>query len=238
LNPSICFLNGPQQGQEIPLTQQETTLGRSSQNTIAIPWDTSISRQHARIFDKSGLLWVDDLGSKNGSFLCLPGGAETQLKPHEPHLLLEHARLRLGKHVLCEILGIVTTEDDAMRTAIGGVRNLLQALYDGLPYLDAQVKKEQIALIRRFEQNLLEAANEEELMRIAAEGFNTLHETQEGPTDHPPEESGERPLILDPLPDDLPDPMDPDRLFTIRGIFISDIRKCLPNNHNEGSDHD
>ena len=235
-NPVIRFLSGPQEGQEFVLSQQEITLGRSGENTIKIAWDTSISRQHARIFKKSKLFWFEDLNSKNGSYFCLPNDQDIALQPNKPNLLLDHTRLRLGKHVEFEILGIATSGDDAMRTVIGGMRNLLQALYEGLPYLEPQVKKEQIALIRQFEENVLKAVNEEELMRIAADGFNTLHKTQQEIPEQLTTEGDGKPLQLAPIPDDLPNPNDPDRLFTIRGIFISDIRKYIPNNnHDKGS---
>jgi FHA domain len=232
-NPVLRFLSGPQEGQEFVLSPQEITLGRGDENMIKIAWDTSISRYHARIFKKSGLLWAEDLNSKNGSSLLMPDDQEISMQPHEPHLLLDHVRLRFGKHVEFEILGIAASEEDAMRTVIGGVRDLLQSLYEGLPYLEPQIRKEQITLIRRFEEGLLKAADEEELLRIAVDGFNTLHETRQEIVGPLIEEGDDKPLQLAPIPDDLPDPSDPDRLFTIRGIFISDIRKCIPNNNQE-----
>jgi len=44
------------------------TLGRSSQNDVAIP-DASLSRHHARISLKEGIPYLEDLGSLNGTSL-------------------------------------------------------------------------------------------------------------------------------------------------------------------------
>ena len=43
-------------------------LGRSTQATVPIP-DGSISRQHARLFEREGLWYVEDLGSRNATLL-------------------------------------------------------------------------------------------------------------------------------------------------------------------------
>ena len=47
---------------------QAWTLGRSSQNDVAIP-DPSLSRHHARISLKDGIPYLEDLGSLNGTFI-------------------------------------------------------------------------------------------------------------------------------------------------------------------------
>ena len=44
------------------------TLGRSQSNTVPLG-DASISRNHAQIFFRDGAFWIEDLGSKNGTFL-------------------------------------------------------------------------------------------------------------------------------------------------------------------------
>jgi len=71
------------------------TLGRSSQNDIAIP-DASLSRHHARISLRDGVPYIEDLGSLNGTSL---NGARITA-PHSlgenDEILLGHVPLRLG----------------------------------------------------------------------------------------------------------------------------------------------
>ncbi|MBT7105220.1 MAG: FHA domain-containing protein [Planctomycetes bacterium] len=51
--------------QAISLTSFPTVIGRSSSCDVYIQDDT-ISRNHARIYEKDGALWIEDLGSRNG----------------------------------------------------------------------------------------------------------------------------------------------------------------------------
>jgi len=48
---------------------EEITIGRAPSSTIAITDDTFISQLHARVVRRDGTVWVEDLGSTNGSFL-------------------------------------------------------------------------------------------------------------------------------------------------------------------------
>ena len=45
----------------------EITLGRGTQCTISLADDTYASQLHTRVFHRSGQVWVDDLGSTNGT---------------------------------------------------------------------------------------------------------------------------------------------------------------------------
>lgn len=47
----------------------ELTLGRSPSNAIGLPDDTFASGLHARVFRRDGGVWVEDLGSTNGTHL-------------------------------------------------------------------------------------------------------------------------------------------------------------------------
>jgi len=47
----------------------ETTLGRAPGCAISLPEDTFVSQLHTRVFRRDGELWVEDLGSTNGTFL-------------------------------------------------------------------------------------------------------------------------------------------------------------------------
>lgn len=47
----------------------EVTLGRSSACVVSLDGDTFASSVHARVFPRNGELWLEDLGSTNGTFL-------------------------------------------------------------------------------------------------------------------------------------------------------------------------
>jgi FHA domain len=47
----------------------EATVGRGGGCTISLPADTFASQVHARLVDRDGQLWLEDLGSTNGTFL-------------------------------------------------------------------------------------------------------------------------------------------------------------------------
>ncbi len=48
--------------------QGATTLGRAAECELRLD-DTYVSQQHARIFDRNGNWYVEDLGSTNGTFV-------------------------------------------------------------------------------------------------------------------------------------------------------------------------
>jgi len=60
--------SGPNPGMTFPLEQEEVLLGRDLANDIAIG-DPEVSRRHARFFMQDENLYVEDLGSTNGTFL-------------------------------------------------------------------------------------------------------------------------------------------------------------------------
>ena len=67
---------------KVSLDRPVTTIGRSSMNDLPIS-DKMLSRQHARIVrDGEGALTVEDLGSRNGTFLN--GDRLTTLQPLKP----------------------------------------------------------------------------------------------------------------------------------------------------------
>src|ERR1700749_1968358 len=55
-------------GEEYPLGE-EVTVGRAGGCGVPIPDDTFVSQLHARVFRRDGDLYVEDLGSTNGTYL-------------------------------------------------------------------------------------------------------------------------------------------------------------------------
>jgi len=60
--------SGPNPGMSYPLEQEEILLGRDLGNDITIG-DPEVSRRHARFFMQDDDIYVEDLGSTNGTFL-------------------------------------------------------------------------------------------------------------------------------------------------------------------------
>ena len=71
----------------------EVTLGRGGGCTVPLAFDTFVSQVHARAFDRDGNLWVEDLGSRNGTFV----NGHPVL---EPTRVSKGARVQVGETVL------------------------------------------------------------------------------------------------------------------------------------------
>jgi len=71
----------------------EATLGRGGGCTVPLAFDTFVSQVHARAIDRDGTLWVEDLGSRNGTFV---DGEQV----HEPTRVTKGTRLQVGETVL------------------------------------------------------------------------------------------------------------------------------------------
>ena len=66
---SILWVHGgPDDGHKIQLTTELTLIGRASSNDIVVD-DVEVSRQHAGIRGDRGGHWIEDLGSRNGTFV-------------------------------------------------------------------------------------------------------------------------------------------------------------------------
>ena len=72
---------------------EEITLGRGGGCTVPLAFDTFVSQVHARAFDRDGTLWIEDLGSRNGTFV---NGEPV----HEPTQVAKGARVQVGETVL------------------------------------------------------------------------------------------------------------------------------------------
>ena len=66
--PQIVMRSGPIPGSSYYLEKAEVTLGRDLSNDIPVP-DAEISRRHARFIVKPDGVYIEDLGSTNGTFL-------------------------------------------------------------------------------------------------------------------------------------------------------------------------
>jgi serine phosphatase RsbU (regulator of sigma subunit) len=70
------------QTRTVPLTTDRLTVGRSSTADLSFPEDSGLSRQHMMLAREGNAWFVEDLGSKNGTFLNeAPVKTRTALKP-------------------------------------------------------------------------------------------------------------------------------------------------------------
>jgi FHA domain len=78
------------EGEEFDLDSVQLTIGRGRQNDIAISTDEYASARHARFEPRQDGVWVQDLGSTNGTFL---NGARLE----HPRRLTEGDIVRVGE---------------------------------------------------------------------------------------------------------------------------------------------
>ena len=57
------------EGLDFELNSAQLTVGRGGQNDVALPTDEYASARHARFEPRQDGVWVQDLGSTNGTFL-------------------------------------------------------------------------------------------------------------------------------------------------------------------------
>ncbi len=65
---SLVVLAGPRVGTLVRIEGREVVIGRSLRAELCLD-DDGVSRHHARIRASEGALWVEDLGSRNGTFV-------------------------------------------------------------------------------------------------------------------------------------------------------------------------
>ncbi len=75
-----------------PLLEETSTIGRTGSNTIALP-DSSVSARHARVVRTAEGFTIEDVGSRNGTFV-------NSEKLADKRLLAEGDLVRLGKIIL------------------------------------------------------------------------------------------------------------------------------------------
>jgi pSer/pThr/pTyr-binding forkhead associated (FHA) protein len=71
----VRILQDGSDGPAYPLTPARTILGRKLGHFL-FPDDPLLSRQHVQFYERDGEMWVEDLGSSNGTMLRLRGPAE------------------------------------------------------------------------------------------------------------------------------------------------------------------
>src|SRR5688572_33363938 len=87
----LHFVHGKYEGLEFPLDAESFVAGRSTEADLVLA-DDAVSRKHARFFAARGLVWVRDLGSRNGTHV---NGVAV-----EQHCLRPGDRIAIGSSLL------------------------------------------------------------------------------------------------------------------------------------------
>ncbi|MEO7509433.1 MAG: FHA domain-containing protein, partial [Pyrinomonadaceae bacterium] len=95
------------------LQKDSSLVGRSDPQSNNFPEidltrfdpQTKVSRRHARIWRKGEMFLIEDLGSVNGTVLFSRGNDTIRLAPHQPRVLENGDRLRLGETMLNFVIG-------------------------------------------------------------------------------------------------------------------------------------
>ena len=91
----LYIMSGPHMGQSFEIEGDTLCIGRAPENDIQIR-DKFVSRKHIKILRKESEFFIEDLQSKNGTYLNgeqIPPGVETELKEGLP--------IGIGMSVIC-----------------------------------------------------------------------------------------------------------------------------------------
>ena len=93
--PILHLLNGPGKGRSFEITSKSLFIGRDTDNDIQVQ-DPSVSRKHAKVFQKDSKVFIEDLRSQNGTWI--DGAA---LKSGESYELAEGLPAAVGNILIC-----------------------------------------------------------------------------------------------------------------------------------------
>ena len=105
----LRFISGKYQGGEFPIVpDKQIIVGRSSDLDMVLVEDM-VSRKHARIAMQQDQIWIEDLGSTNGTFVNGEKIKRARLK--------EGDRVLIGTSILKVIAGDAPRDGDRTRSA-------------------------------------------------------------------------------------------------------------------------
>jgi len=223
----ISVLNGTLEGQTFFLEESEITFGRERDNDIVIFNDRNVSRHHCRIFEHNEAIWIEDLKSSNGTFVLKPGLSSTQLAPHQPTIVFENTIITLGSNQF-QISELAQYQHDALGTVGFQFQEMLADMNEIQPGWSEEKKSAYQAALLELEDHIKNATSERELLGIIANEIQKLSSL------FMQSDSLEQTIVFDPalvlpdLPENLSKPAEDAWVDSIRNIFITDIKRCLP----------
>ncbi|MGD9405017.1 MAG: FHA domain-containing protein [Anaerolineae bacterium] len=226
-NPRLRVLSGKMKGKEYPLDDEATTIGRDESNRIVLRHESQVSRNHCRILTHLGFVWLEDLKSSNGTYLTRLEATPVRLAPFQPALLFEGSTIRIGAAEF-KALGIFVQRDDAVGLIGMQLQEILRDTRKALPNMSARRGKACTGILWELELCLRQATGEQELIALVTESIHKLSAQflrgkRTGATI-----MSEPALELPPRPESLSGVSCSSRVDSIRNMFISDIRRCLP----------
>jgi diguanylate cyclase (GGDEF)-like protein len=115
-------MDGTEAGQVHSIAQESIQIGRHPTNDIAVA-DAGVSRVHSRIFSVEGKYHVEDLGSRNGTFL---EGSRVDQSP-----LRDGQSIRLGPRVTYRFAMLDARQEDLLRQLYeSSKRDALTGIYN------------------------------------------------------------------------------------------------------------
>jgi diguanylate cyclase (GGDEF)-like protein len=130
----VSVLAGAQLGHAVRLDDHGVIVGRSPEAGLSLS-DPGLSWNHARIWCEGGSVFIEDLGSRNGTFV---EGSRLD----SPSRLSDGERVRLGGHTILKLaLADELEEEAARRLYDSAVRDPLTELYNRR-YLEGRLQGE------------------------------------------------------------------------------------------------
>lgn len=111
--PKLFIVGGAGKGQSFELTGDNISIGRGPDNDIQIK-EKSVSRKHVKISRKEGSYFIEDLNSKNGTFI-----KGMQIHPGKVFKLTEGSPVAIGNVVVS--IGRLPSEETTAATEAMGV---------------------------------------------------------------------------------------------------------------------
>ena len=121
----LYIMSGPHIGQSFEIEGNTLCIGRAPENDIQIR-DKFISRKHLKILRKDSKFFIEDLQSKNGTYLNgeqIPPGVETELKEGLP-IGIGMSVICLGEECSKEIIAFLEAVDFAEDALGSSLQNL------------------------------------------------------------------------------------------------------------------
>ncbi|NUN51540.1 MAG: GGDEF domain-containing protein [Planctomycetaceae bacterium] len=119
----LTVLRGDPLGRVIRVDDDGVTIGRG-ENADFVLDDPGLSWSHARIFRQGGQVWVEDLGSTNGTFV-----GDRRIR--EPTVVGDGARIGLGGHTVLKLsLADELEEESARRLYDSTVKDALTSVHN------------------------------------------------------------------------------------------------------------
>ena len=78
----VEVIGGPLDGHSVRVSKSTLAIGRAEPNDLRLPDDPMVSAEHARIVRQRKSFWLEDLGSRNGTYVGdVKIGSRTLLGP-------------------------------------------------------------------------------------------------------------------------------------------------------------